>query len=45
MAQYMKNEQQRSLPTNLNEKPEKENVDNKEAITLLSGGELEELMR
>ena len=45
MAQYMKNEQQKSLPTNLNEKPEKENVDNKEAITLLSSGELEKLMR
>ena len=42
MAQYMK-EQQRSFPTNLDEKSEKEYVDHKEDITLKSGEELEKL--
>ena len=37
--------QQRSLPNILEVKPEKEDVDNKEAITLMSGRELEELIR
>ena len=41
----MNEEQQRSLHNILEVKPEKEDVDNKEAITLMSGGELEELMR
>ena len=41
----MKKEQQRSFPTNLDEKPEKEDVEHKEAITLKSGGELEKLQR
>ena len=45
MAQHMNDEQQRSLPNILEVKPEKEDMDNKEAITLMSGGELEELIR
>ena len=45
MAQYMKKEQQRSFPTNLDEKPEKEDVEHKEDITLKSGGEIEKLQR
>ena len=45
MAQYMKKEQQKSFPTNLDEKPEKEDVEHKEDITLKSGGELEKLQR
>ena len=44
MAQHMNEEQQRSLPNILEVKPKKD-VDNKEAITLISGGELEELIR
>ena len=45
MAQYMKEEQQRSFPTNLDEKPEKEDVEHIEAITLMIGGEFEEPIR
>ena len=45
MAQYMKKEQQRSFPTNLDEKPEKEDVKHKVDITLKSGGELEKPQR
>ena len=45
MAQHMNKEQKRSLSNILEVKPEKEKVDNKEAITLMSGGELEELIR
>ena len=45
MAQYMKEEQQRSFPTNLDEKPEKEDVELIEAITLMIGGEFEEPIR
>ena len=45
MAQHMKKEQQRSFPSILEVKPEKEDVDNKEAITLRNGGELKELKR
>ena len=45
MVQYMKKKQQRSFPTNLDEKPEKEDAEHKEAITLMSGGELEDLIR
>ena len=41
MAQYMKKEQQRSFPSNLDEKLEKEDVEHKEAITLMSSGERE----
>ena len=41
MSQYMKKEQQRSFPTNLDEKPKKEYVEHKEAITLMSGREEE----
>ena len=44
MAQHMNEEQQRSLPNILGVNPGKEDVDNKEA-SLMSGGELEELMR
>ena len=35
VAQYMKKEQQRSFPSNLDEKPKKEDVEHKEAITLM----------
>ena len=45
MAQHMNEEQQRSLPNILEVKPGKEDVDNKEVITFMSGGELEELIR
>ena len=45
MAQHMKEEQQRSFPSILKVKPEKEKVDNKEAITLRNGGELKEFKR
>ena len=41
----MKEEQQRSFPNILEVKPEKEDVDNKEAITSRNGGELKELKR
>ena len=41
----MNEEQQRRFPNILEVKPEKEDVDNKEAINWMSGGELEELMR
>ena len=41
MAQYMKKEQQRSFPANLNGKSKKEDVEHKEAITLISGREEE----
>ena len=44
MAQHMNKEQQRSLPNILEVKSDKEDVDNKEAITLMSGGELEEFI-
>ena len=45
MDQHVNEEQQRSLPNILEMKLEKEDVDNKEASSLMSGGELEELMR
>ena len=45
IAQYMKKKQQRSFPTNLDEKSEKEDVEHKEDITLKSSGELEKLQR
>ena len=45
MAQHMKEEQQRSFPSILKVKPEKEKVDNKEVITLRNGGELKEFKR
>ena len=41
----MKEEQQRGFPSILQVKLEKEDVDNKEAITLRNGGELKELKR
>ena len=41
MAQYMKKEQKRSFPANLDEKPKKEYVEHKEDITLMSGREEE----
>ena len=37
MAQHMKEDQQSSFPSILKVKPEKEDVDNKEAITLRNG--------
>ena len=40
----MKEEQQRSLPTILKKNPKKEDMEYTEAITLMSGGELEELV-
>ena len=40
----MNEEQQRRFPNILEVKPEKEDVDNKEAVNLMSG-ELEELVR
>ena len=45
MDQYMKKEQQRSLPTNHDENLEKEDVEHKEDITLNSGEELKKLQR
>ena len=41
----MNEEQQRSLPNILEVKLEKEDVDNKEAISFMRCGELEELIR
>ena len=45
MAQDKKEEQQRSFPSILKVKSEKQDVDNKEVITLTNGGELKELKR
>ena len=45
MGRHMNEEQQRSLPKILKVKTENEDVNNKDAITLMSCGELEELIR